>query len=59
MLSKEYKEAVMKKLDNLTDEEFVSLLERAGSKRVVSSNKKEYKGDYHFNQYSGEPWYYK
>ena len=49
----------MKKLNSLTNEEFVSLLERAGSKRVDSSNKKAYKGDYHFNQYSGEPWYYK
>ena len=59
MLNKEYKEAVMKKLNSLTNEEFVSLLERAGSKRIDPSNKKEYRGDYHFNQYSGEPWYYK
>ena len=29
MLNKEYKEAVMKKLNSMTNEEFVSLLERA------------------------------
>ena len=45
----------------MTTEELVNALERAGSVRVDPYNKKRknYQGDYHFNQYDGEPWFYK
>lgn len=61
MLSEEYKEAVIKKLNSMTTEEFVNAMERAGSVRIDPYNKKrkDYRGDYHFNQYDGEPWFYK
>ena len=61
MLSEEYKEAVIRRLKSMTDEEFVNAMERAGSVRVDPNNKKRknYQGDYHFNQYDGEPWFYK
>ena len=61
MLSEEYKEAVIRKLNSMTTEEFVNALEKTGSVRVDPYNKKRKncQGDYHFNQYSGEPWFYK
>lgn len=60
MLNNEYKDAVLKKLNTMTAKELIECLERCGSKRVDNSNSvSKNLGDYHFNQYSGEPWYYK
>lgn len=58
MLSKEYKEFIMEKLDKITTQELIEALQAAGSKRVDPQPELD-KGDYHFNQCSGEPWYYK
>lgn len=47
----EYREELLKKLSKMTAHELKSLLDR----KPVEAHR----GDYHFNQYDGEPWFYK